>query len=224
MAFATILTAFNAAASVGGGLLGMRAAGAEAAGAKASGLYQAGVARNQQLLNQANAAQAERDAITARENAERAGLAGQLRAQGQDFEARDQIDQFIVQQGASGLTGRSPAAVVSSLERLAARDRHRIAEAGTAEAGGFRAQSHAFRTEAANLRSGAAAAGADAEMILANADQAANAARTTGFTSLLQGFTGGGNALLDGSRSYAVRHDLSKVGDWFQRKFRRPGL
>lgn len=224
MAFATILTAFNAAASVGGGLLGMRAAGAEAAGARASGLYQAGVARNQQMLNQANAAQAERDAVTARQNAERAGLTGQLRAQSQDFEARDQIDQFIAGQAASGLTGRSPAAVVSSLERLAARDRQRIGEAGTADAEQFRAQSHAFRTEAANLRSSAAAAGADAEMTLANARSAADAAKTTGFTSLLQGFTGAGNALLDGSRSYAVRHDLSKVGDWFTRKFRRPGL
>jgi hypothetical protein len=137
----------------------------------------------------------------------------------QDLEARSQIDDVISASASTGLTGRTPLAVVASLHRLADRDRMRIAEAGQIDAGNFRTQAQGFKEEAADLRSGAQLARTDATMARANAASAASASRLSGYSSLLSGIAGGGNAILDGSRSQAVRHDLSNLGGWFKRKY-----
>lgn len=183
----------------------------------AAGEYQAAVAHNAATVAEDNARRAEVDAETARENARRAGLISQIEAQDQDLSAADQIATVRAEQTASGLSGRTHERVMSSLARLAGRDRARIAEEGRARVSNFQTQAQGFLQEAADLRAGAMTARSDAAMAVANARVDASAARLGGFAGMLQGFTGVSDVLLDGTRRAQVRNDFNNM---FRR---RPG-
>lgn len=180
----------------------------EAGAAEANAGYASQVARNRALVADRNAALADADARTARRNAGRAGFAGQVEAMDQDLEARLQIGENISMQAGSGLevgTG------LTGMMKLAQRDRLRIRQAGDAEAGRFRAQERAFRVEAADLRSGAASARADAEMELFNGQSAAAAARLQGTAGLIGSIGSSAGIILDGSKSPAVRAGWDRI-------------
>jgi len=192
---------------------GMQAAGQ----ARAQGEYQRAIALNEATVREQNARLAEKDAATATENANRAGLITQERAMEQDFAARDEIGQVLVDQASSGLTGASPARNISALHRLAGRDRLRITEEGMADAREFRAQSTAFRNEAANNLTGAANARTDASMVRANARADSRNAMLSGISGAITGFSSAGEFLLDGKQRAQARSDFNRV---FQRRRR----
>jgi hypothetical protein len=190
---------------------GMQAAGQ----AEAAGAYQRAIVLNEATVRERNAKAAEADAEVAKVNAQRAGLITQENARDQDFAARDEIGGVIADQGAKGLTGASPARQVSALRMLAGRDRTRLVEEGGAQTREFRAQRAAFLTEAADQRTGAAGARADAGMITANAKSDAFQSRLSGVAGAIQGFTGAGEFLLDGKSRAKASSDFDRV---FRRK------
>lgn len=193
---------------------GMQAAGQ----ARASGAYQRAIALNEATVAERNARLAEKDAETAEENARRAGLITQERALDQDVAARGEMGELAAMQGASGLAGRSQVRNLSSLAILAGRDRSRIVAEGGAEAREFRTQSGAFLTEAADRRTGAASARADADMVMQNARADSRQAMLSGVAGAISGFTGAGEFLLDGGNRSRARADFDNI---FRRKGRR---
>lgn len=211
MAFAAMIPLALQAASAAAGLLGGISA---ASAAESQGAYQAAIARNEGIVQERNARAAEADAKIALENARRAGLAGQIEAQDQDFAARRQIDEQAGEFAITGLRGSGQERALTFMQQLAGRDRARIVEGSTARAAGFRQQGQDFITEAADRRTASASSFADAEMAGVNASASASQSRLAGFSSLLSGFAGGGEILLDGSRRQSVI-------DSFNNTFRR---
>jgi hypothetical protein len=207
---ATAATTVSAAAGIGSGVLGLIGGMNAAASAEANGAFQAAIMKNQATQADLNATRAETDAGIAFENAGRIGFAGQLRGQDQDFAAAQEIGEVRAAQGASGLVGGSHDKVIRTLDFLAGRDRTRLAVAGANDATQARAQGQNFLQEAADLRSGANVARADASMTRVNAKSEATAARLGGIGSLLDGFTNATGSLLDGSQSLTVRSNLNK--------------
>ena len=201
-------------AGAGMGLAG----GYMAAGqARASAGYAAEVARRQGHVADRNRELAEADAVTADEAAAEAGLRGQLRAQDQDERAAEVIGDTRVRQGASGTTGPSSARLIGSLQRLAGRDRLRVAQAGEERSGAFRQQAVNLRRQADDYRVSAGSARADATMQEFNGERAAGNAVLGGWGSAIGGLAGATDIGLGAWQNPTVRARLQDV--WK----RRPG-
>lgn len=207
MAFATILTAFSAAASAASGVASLVGGMQQASAAEANAGYMAKVSRNRALIGEYNAGQAEADARTADRNAKEIGLAGQLTAMQGDLDARSEIGGVIADQSASGLVAGGP--LVDTLRRLAGRDRVATRVQYGNEVTAERGRAQGFRQEAADLRTGAANARADAKVAKQNGRVEAASARMGGIAGLIQGAGSTASILLDGSQSPTVRNDFN---------------
>ena len=221
MAFATALTATSAGSSILGGTLGLIQGIGQANAAKAIGNYQAVLASRSAAISDMNAKRAELDAKVADKNAKAVGLAGQEAAQDQDIEASIQLADIVGAQIASGVRGASSDAVVATARGFAARDRTRLSLQGLAEMTKARGIGDQLRQDASDFRAQRDSDLADMAVIKSNAQSEATSARLGGISSFMQGLSGAGGSLLDGSKSAAVRHDFSRAREWVARQYGR---
>lgn len=201
------LALVGAGASLVQGGLGFFGSMQQAKAQEAQAAYRAQVARNNAVIRQRNAAEAERRAKIADENARRAGFAGQEAAQQQDIEARRQIGAQRAGRGASGLRGGRE---VSFLQERAAEDRQNIRRQGDTRASRFRAQAQNFRTRGVAEQNRANQLEADAAAQEAFGDFAANTTRIGGIGSLIGGIGSAasnimGTSFLSGAQDPAVK-------------------
>ena len=163
------------------------------------------------MISEENARRANEDSRRALENAKRVGVAGQVAGQDQDFSAAEQMGQVAAMQGASGVTGASQAGVRGALERLAARDRTRIAMAGQEKAGAVRAQAGEFAAEATGYLNDANAARTDIDMTRVNTQAGVGASRLAAFGNLMGGGMQVGELFLDPRRTSVMRDSFNNL-------------